>query len=719
MILESSLSSFFQVFIYSSFFIILCFPLSRMLSPNPIALVFYSFTLFAVAISFIPLVSVSFSIFNIFLLCLCFFIIGLFCIYKYNIRLVTTLQDLGYFKILIIFILFFSSAFFFRLSQFHYDYLPAILQSVDLARTGEINSSWLRKVGCHDQFFVAQSLSIALDSFEALITGHISGILSKFLVLSLASLSIINIASVKKNTVSILPLATYCFFIVFDSFTQFRPHAYVGILLALIITEIYINDKYTWIRLPFYFLLLSLAKRDGIVIIGALSLIYLIKFLVEKKNNVFLFLFFIIFLSFTFLGGFFCKIGGQSVGFAFAQSIGAKSILNSFSQWPVIVAFILIVCTTLIFVESNFNLKRINFFIILGILYLIFLVILTSAVLLEGKSRYNEGTIIRKVLYFLTYPCLATQTLIFSQIEGNYLFSLRRFISKYFTIFLIILYIVLFPPIGRKSWSLEATNAIKYYTDLFPLNFLGSIGFFENNAEDWSVSPNKQITPYKFPLLIAFCGIDISFEADCRLLKNKDLVFFQYNAPIEKKKELVLAGFFVNETDSGICVMTKSSIYFTTPHRLMNQMNKPINMVIKNSPLQLEKLKNMTIDSQIAEIPAWNNKILTYVIWPKNRKQWDSPVKIHFENLGTEIFFLEWRPHPHGDFSPTRIRYSDDLSGNVKEYIFSKNEYVFRIPIFSHSNFFIEFYQDNNLANSSWGAPHITLFDFRAITAPY
>lgn len=297
-------------------FLVFCmYPVTAFISANTIGRLTLSYFLAILSLSILPLFRVPFRlnviIFLFFSVGVIFFIINLFYQQNNLTREKAKNHKLSTFFLLLSFLIFCLM----NLSEFHYDYLHAILQSLDLARTGSISSKWIESVGCDNWYLVAQTLSIVTDATEAVFTEKISGFMSRMTVLSLCIwICTKGNYSLKKKDELCLVLAFLLYFL-YDSFISFRPHIYVGLLVTCFGLELSRKETFSLIRRLLFLTLLILSKRDGFVIgICLIPLVIYNLYFKEKVSKIlcYFLISFLIVALFLFIGNG-AQIGGESI----------------------------------------------------------------------------------------------------------------------------------------------------------------------------------------------------------------------------------------------------------------------------------------------------------------------------------------------------------------------------------------------------------------------
>lgn len=292
----------------------------------------------------------------------------------------------------------------------HYDYFHASMRSLELARSGTAFSPWFKQFDPSGWFLFDQTTSLTLDGLEVVWFGTQTGVLSRLVVLLLAGYLVLTLDRLRVAwPILLLMTAALCLYLV-DSAFAFRPHIYVGLTLAVIAAQLAQPRAHGGKLLAVLLLFLVLAKRDGVILAPFVAMlgVWRIGELGKARR---------IDMRFAAPAAI-AAIGLLVAGLSFTQigkySVGQQLVLSMFQLNAVqlaqrsVMVFVLIcaaIPTVSLALTKDTEMRR-RFIAPLLLLVVVAALIVASGILLEGGDRFNEGTMLRKLVYFLLPPTL-------------------------------------------------------------------------------------------------------------------------------------------------------------------------------------------------------------------------------------------------------------------------------------------------------------------------
>ena len=295
-------------------------------------------------------------------------------------------------------LLIFSSA------QVHYDYFHGLVPSIDIAINKISPSAWLKNFDSTYWPIKTQTIMPSLDAIEMYYGGSINNALSIFFISALMISVILEMRSGVFSTIVCL----FCFSIYLWDFAQTpRPHILVGLACCMLM----LTSRKLLIQV-LSIAILILAKRDGLIIIIIICTIQILPIFLKWKNlgmllnpTIYKKIIFIAVISLTLLLIYsflqWTPIKGNTV-FDIINKVIIGLNLSIFSSFSVQVACALAIGFIFqIYLSGLANIPRISILIVASV----FIYILLAALVLMVLKQPNEGTINRKLVYFLM-PCM-------------------------------------------------------------------------------------------------------------------------------------------------------------------------------------------------------------------------------------------------------------------------------------------------------------------------
>lgn len=609
----------------------------------------------------------------------------------------------------------------------HYDYLHAALQSIDLARAGKVDSEWLRSVGCDGWYIRAQGLSATVDAAEAVFSGCFSGNLSRLVVLALSVWIVARLdrRDVKPLFVAVVGVALCALQI--DCFRSFRPHSFVGLSLAAFGLEFGLTGTASTIRAVVFLMILAVSKRDGVVLSALLIPAVALRFAKPWLGGIRMVAMVALALGACMLIlvgiGRTAEIGGQSVLTALAEAARSPGAAGGALRWPVVASLILLCIVTILDPGASAGAHgRRSHWHWTCLLAAVWSVVLLSSVLLDGKARWNEGTVLRKLDYFLVVPMLCALSMFSatsaSPISGPWMTRVRgREAFRMLLAASLSTWLWIEQAGDREGWQQAALRAIDYYRAILPTNPTRTIGIYEPEPESWAETPFSEITAYRFPLLIAACGRPVTWSADLMALQETDITILPASSGTPCKFAAQGVGRTVLDLDSGLCLLAKPEIVSEVPdvHCIKDEAGRPILGPLDWLPWPIEPSMIDSAGAAVSEMRAWRNLALTYLAWPPDERTWAAPLTFRIPAIGRRIYCLQWKDHPLGDAAAKEIFVTVDGETRGHRLVRQVAPGLRSVPIGTERPFHVSIIHDDSPVMPPWSSPHVTIFDLRLL----
>lgn len=303
-----------------------------------------------------------------------------------------------------ILVLFAACLLIFSSAQVHYDYFHGLVPSIDISINKISPSSWLKNFDSTYWPIKTQTIVPSLDAIEMYYGGSINNALSVIFLSALMISVILEMRSGVFSTIACL----FCFSIYLWDFAQTpRPHILVGLACCMLM----LASRNLLIQV-LSIVILILAKRDGLIILIIICTLQTVPIFSKWKNlSAFL-------NSTTYKKIIFTALASLALLliYSFLQWIPIKGNtlfdiiskviigvnLSIFSSFSVQVACVLAIGFIFqLYLTRLANIPRISILVLASV----FIYVLLAALVLLVLKQPNEGTINRKLVYFLM-PCM-------------------------------------------------------------------------------------------------------------------------------------------------------------------------------------------------------------------------------------------------------------------------------------------------------------------------
>ncbi len=604
----------------------------------------------------------------------------------------------------------------------HYDYFHAAMRSMELARSGTAFSPWLKQFDASGWFLFDQTTSLALDGLEVVWFGTLTGTLSRLVVLLLSAYLVLTLDRLRiSRPVLAVVTVLLCIYLLDNAFA-FRPHLYVGLVLAAVVTTLaQPRAKAGWL-IAVLVALLILAKRDGVVLapfVTMLAVWRLAGVRTGRRVNLALFVpFGLAAIALLVAGLSFAQIGGVSVGRQLLVSLAQLDPMQLAQRGVIAQLAVCIALPLLSYVLITAPDKRRSLLVPLLMIILVAILVVASAVLLEGGNRFNEGTLLRKLIYFLVPPTLVFLALAFPRpaVEERR-FGKLAFDSVALAALAVFLGYHLQDIVNpRHGWGDIAIDAASFFREVVPSGADASIGFLVPQPDSLARSPFGETETYQFPMMTAYLGRDLRFAPTMEELSDRDIIFLPRPMPAVERMALVqqfdrtyreLAGGY------GLALTARGVAALGPAHVLAFANGDPVDRALTTVPWKFLD-KHWPEWARIAEVPWPSDVTQVMVAWSQAEADWTKPITFDFPNPdGHRVFSVEFSDHPLGDRRPETITITtaDGTVTAPAQTFFSHNRY--ELPIRTQGPFSLSFTAAQSPIEPPWLAPYFVIFDLQ------
>ncbi|WP_137153239.1 hypothetical protein [Devosia sp. FKR38] len=608
----------------------------------------------------------------------------------------------------------------------HYDYFHASMRSLELARSGTAFSPWFKQFDPSGWFLFDQTTSLTLDGLEVVWFGTQTGVLSKLVVLLLAGYLVLTLDRLRVAwPILLMMTAALCLYLV-DSAFAFRPHIYVGLTLAVIAAQLAQPRVHSGKLLAVLLLFLVLAKRDGVILAPFVAMLGLWRIgelgKARRIDMRFAAPAAIAAIGLLVAGLSFAQIGGIAVGQQLLLSMAQLDVAQLLQRGVMAFLALCLALPAVSFALQQSPDMRRRLIAPLVLLTIVTVLIVASAVLLEGGSRFNEGTLLRKLVYFLLPPTLTFFALAFSDwraqsrrwwgsailFSGTAFVCLAAFLANQ-------LQDVVNP---RYGWGEIAIEAVAFFRSVVPTEAAVSIGFLVPQPDAIARSPFGETETYQFPMMTAYLGRDLKFAPAMSELSGRDIIFLPRAMPAGERLSIVRqSGRIYRELDGGYgLALTQTGLAAIGPaHVLTFGAHDPVDTPLAHVPWKFVA-KSWPDQFRVAEVPWPADVTQVMAAWPADGTEMDQPLTLSFPNAERKrVFSVEFSDHPLGDRKPETIEITtqDGTFNAPAQSYFIHNRYV--LPIRTQGSFSITFTAAQTPIEPPWMAPYFVLFDLQVL----
>lgn len=609
----------------------------------------------------------------------------------------------------------------------HYDYFHASMRSLELARSGTAFSPWLNQFDASGWFLFDQTTSLTLDGLEVVWLGTQTGVLSRLVVLLLAGYLVLTLDRLRVAwPILLMMTAALCLYLV-DSAFAFRPHIYIGLTLAVIAAQLAQPRPQSGKLLAVLLLLLVLAKRDGVILAPFVAMLAVWRIgglgKTQRIDMRFAVPIAIAAIGLLAAGLSFAQIGGVAVGQQLLRSMAQLDMAQLTQRGVMGLLALCVALPTVSFALQRSPDMRRALIAPLIMLTIVALLIAASAILLEGGSRFNEGTLLRKLQYFLLPPALTFLALCAPKQQAP---GTRRRLASVLSVhyaaivclgaFLVYQLQDVMNP--RHDWGDIAIDAVGFFRSVVPEQASVSIGFLVPQPDAIARSPFGEVETYQFPMMIAYLGRDLKFAPTMDELSDRDVIFLPRPMPAQERLNIVRqTGWAYRELDGGYgLALTQAGLNAIDPaHFLSFGGRVPINTPLSHIPWKFV-IKDWPDQFRMAEVSYPADATLAIAAWPADGSDLAQPLTVSFPNMdGKRVFSVEFADHPLGDRKPETITITTQESTVTApaQSFFARNRYV--LPINTSGPFAISFTAALAPIEPPWMAPYFVLFDLRVL----
>lgn len=601
----------------------------------------------------------------------------------------------------------------------HYDYFHANMRSLDVARSGSVLSEWYAGFDPTGWYLLDQSTSIVLDGLEIIWSGTNTGILSRLYAVALAAGLVVLIGQRGNALATLLLSATLAPYLLDNAFA-FRPHLYVGLCLALLAVLMAEPRPGRLIASGAIVVALALAKRDGLLLAPLAAMvvvgvalprkIYSLKWIVAGL---------VVTAACVVAGLALTRIGGVPVGLQLLRSIQdiqIEALLRRPALWYLLATLAL--CLAILLVTHGHRRRT-----VVPALALVFFtagLILASAILLEGADRFNDGTMLRKLLYFLAPVVLTMLALATDRKER---LNPVRFhvgaaaLAAMIGIAGVVAYQLRDIVRPHSAWGPPAVAAVSFFRTTVP-DQNATIGFLAPAPADLARTPFGDVEAYQFPQMTAYLGRDLRFSDSLPRLDDRDVILLPSSISVADRTAL-LAGsdrsYRELEGGYGLLLNSRGVEATRSPLILETAEGAALERPLQRAPWR-DIDKHWPPQFGIAEIPWPGGETQAMLAWPVDPATWSEPMPITFPNADADyVYRVEFRDHPLGDRTAMTIAVTVD--GQTRQApagdFFHDGRYV--IPIESTGPFTLSFTAESGNISPAWGVPYFAMFDLKLL----
>ena len=399
----------------------------------------------------------------------------------------------------------------------HYDYfLNSNLLALDLARSGSYASAWAVKHDIHNWFLIQMTSTVALDAFEMQWLLSNTNLLPRLLELLTLCGALTLVARRSRN--GAILFAAACLLYLFEQSVQFRPHLFVGVFLAIAALLLLENPSRA-IPIVLIAIMLSLAKRDGLVLAPLVAVLSYRKFSLKIHGS--------LALVCLLIAASFLRIGGRSPLVHLYQTMYRPQNLSAFLEFATSSLFI--ICFVAFAYLSWFHRRNATFRKPLLLIALALTMTLAGSLVLVDAGYLTPGTNMRKVLYILAPSILAVFCATGWPLVKRPLLANKTALASG-TILTILALAIAQPLIDARkvlyNWTDAALGGAHYLRSLvLDTSSAPRIGIYSPKENSFSLSPFGDLYTFKWLFLIAYVGQELDFSDDITRLADMDIIF--------------------------------------------------------------------------------------------------------------------------------------------------------------------------------------------------